>query len=599
MKSFRLLVACFLFSIATSALGDAAAEYKARCAVCHDSPADLKTPNREAMGSLGMPRIRSAMLVGAMSIHAQGLSREQVQQLAEYLNTVETSGVEAGNECANKAISSEVLVSHWGMDTHNTRHQPDSEITSESVGNLKLRYVFGIPQASQMRSWPAVSADTIFLPSFTGKLYAIDRTTGCVKWTYSTPNQLRTSAHLVNTPEGLVVAVGDSRSLMHAINAETGELLWTQRLGLSPYNMNTGSPVYFGEEWFVPVSAFEIAVAMNPRHECCKSHGLVTRVSRKGSQLWTAHMTAEPKETYKNALGVQMFGPSGAPVWTTPAIDEKRGLLYVGTGENTSSPATDKSDAIVAIDLKSGAIKYHFQGYLGDAFNMACGSRRPENCPKEEGPDFDFGASPIIVTTPQGKDIVLAGQKSGDVWALDPDDSLKLLWQNKLSNGSVLGGVHWGMTVVDNLLIVPIADPPRTTDSKPGVYAIEITTGKLVWEYRIERGCEIDFRRGFRGERWPECPYHFAFSAAASSTNDVVFSGSLNGTVFAFNAKNGDVLWSYDTKQEYPDTINGVPAHGGAVDNPGVIVAGNQVIVLSGYGMFGQMPGNAMLVFEI
>ena len=190
--------------------------------------------------------------------------------------------------------------------------------------------------------------------------------------------------------------------------------------------MNTGSPVYFDNEWFVPVSAIEIAVAMNPRHECCKSHGLVTRVKRNGTQLWTAHMTEEPQETYKNALGVQMFGPSGAPVWTTPAIDEKRGLLYVGTGENTSSPATDKSDSIVAIDLKTGAIKYHFQGYVDDAYNMACGSRRPENCPKEKGPDFDFGASPIIVATPKGKDIVLAGQKSGDVWALDPDDSLRL-----------------------------------------------------------------------------------------------------------------------------------------------------------------------------
>lgn len=599
MNSLRLFVFTFFIFAFTSVIGDPAAEYKARCAVCHDTPADIKTPGRDAIGLLGMPRIRSAMLVGAMSIHVQGLSHEQIQQLADYLNKVETLSVDGTNECLDKSISSEVVVSHWGLDTHNTRHQPNSEITSKSVGNLKLKYVFGVPNASQMRSWPALSKDTIFLPTFTGKLHAIDRTTGCVKWTYSTPNQLRTSAHLVNAPEGLVVAVGDQRSLMHAINAETGELLWTQRLGLSPFNMNTGSPVYFDEEWFVPVSAFEIAVAMNPRHQCCKSHGLVTRVKRDGAQLWTAHMTEEPEETYKNALGVQMFGPSGAPVWTTPAIDEKRGLLYVGTGENTSSPATDKSDSIVAIDLKTGAIKHHFQGFVDDAFNMACGSRRPENCPKEKGPDFDFGASPIIVTTPEGKDIVLAGQKSGDVWALDPDDSLKLLWQNKLSNGSALGGVHWGMTVVDNLLFVPIADPPRMPDSKPGVYAIDISTGETVWEHRAERGCEFDFRRGFRGGRWPDCPYHFGFSAAASSTNDVVFAGSLNGTVYAYNAKDGEVLWSFDTKKEYTGTINGVPAHGGAIDNPGVVVAGNQLIVLSGYGMFGQMPGNAMLVFEI
>ena len=245
MNSIRFLALGFFLFSSTVAMGDGATDYKARCAVCHDTPPDIKTPSKDAIGLLGMPRIRSAMLVGPMSIHVQGLSREQIEQLADYLNKVETLSVDGANECSDKSISSEVVVSHWGLDTHNTRHQPNSEITSESVGTLKLRYVFGVPNASQMRPWPAVSKDTIFLPTFGGKLYAIDRTTGCIKWTYSTPNQLRTSAHLVNTPEGLVVAVGDQRSLMHAINAETGELLWTQRLGLSPIQHEHGKSCLF------------------------------------------------------------------------------------------------------------------------------------------------------------------------------------------------------------------------------------------------------------------------------------------------------------------------------------------------------------------
>ena len=573
--------------------------YNERCAVCHDKPADAKTPSRTAIESMGETRIRYSLASGRMAIHMDGLSEDIVDDMARYLSKLDEQSIDPSKQCPDRPISTDVVVSHWGVDLNNTRHQLHSNIDSSNVSKMKLKYAFGIPNSTEMRSWPALSADTIFLPSTNGNLYAIDRDIGCIKWTYTSNTPLRTSAHLVYMNDRLQVAVGDSSANTHLVDALTGEPIWVTQVGESPLNMNTGAPVFYEEDWFIPVSSFEIAVAMNPRHECCKSRGLVHRLdSTSGEIAWTAFMTEEAEKTKKNDAGAQMWGPSGAPVWTTPAIDTKRGVLYIGTGENTSSPATDMSDSIVAINLESGEIESFFQGYKDDAFNMACGSRNPQNCPDEEGPDFDFGASPIIVTSAKGRDLILAGQKSGDVWALDPDKSLELVWQNKLSNGSALGGIHWGMTVVDNTLIVPIADPEvMTVEPKPGVYGIDIDSGDTVWEHKVERDCEIDFQ-ALREGGWPDCPWAYGFSAAASSTNDIAFAGALNGMISAFRASDGEVLWSFDTKQPF-DTVNGVESHGGAIDNPGVVIAGNQLIVVSGYSLFGQMPGNVMLVFEL
>ena len=610
-RSFRVrrstTVAAFVMTwIASQCVsGGPSDDYAKRCAVCHDNPPDVGTPTRGNLEQMGASRLRYALVDGRMNIHTQGMSATEIDNLVSFLNKIEEQEVDPSSICSDRPVSGEVVVSHWGVDSRNTRHQSNSGITSSNIDSLELKFAFGIPQTGSVRSWPAVSVDTIFLPALNNTLYAIDRDIGCVKWQYTVDAPFRTSAHLVSDVEGgAVVVVSDQSTFVHAVDAFTGELKWKSKVGLFDTSMITGSAVRYEDDWLIPISAFGIVMAMDPLFECCKSHGAVSRINgANGEVKWTAHMTKTAKETSKNARGTQMWGPSGAPVWTTPAIDEKRGVLYVGTGENTSSPATDKSDAIVAIDLETGEIKAHFQGTQDDAFNMACGTRNPENCPEEKGPDFDFGASAILVTTRGGKDLVLAGQKSGDVWALDPDDNLKLVWNNRLSNGSPLGGIHWGLTVVDDVLVVPVADPDFITkDPKPGIYGLDIESGETVWSYRIERGCELDptmlRRRGNRGNLWPECPFHYGFSAAASSTNDLAFAGSLNGTAYAFNVKSGEIAWTYDTKKQF-ETVNSIDARGGAIDNPGIVVAGNQLMVLSGYANFGQMPGNVLLVFEL
>ena len=582
----------------TAAWANPAEHYAARCAACHDTPPDDKTPAVDAVKRMNSARVRHALTRGNMQQHVEGLSRPQVEALIDHLIGDQATLIPDSAYCGDRAAVAP-KITRWGYDERNTRWQRDTSINADNVDRLRLKWAFAVPNVSQMRSQPAVSDDTVFLPTVGGELYALARDSGCIKWRYDAQQPLRTAVTLGRIGEKSVLFVGDQGTSIHAIDAATGELIWQRDVAVFEASMATGAPVQYGDRLYVPISAMDVALAMRPTYECCKSHGAVRALdAASGKILWTAHMTEDAKPTYKNSLGVQMWGPSGAPVWTTPAIDAKRGVLYVGTGENTSSPATDMSDAIVAIALEDGAIRWHFQGTANDAFNMACGRRAGPNCPKENGPDFDFGASVILARDTQGNDILLAGQKSGDVYALDPDHEGALRWQRRIGPGSALGGVHWGIAADEANVYVPIADPPFLgARGSPGIWALNIDDGADVWSYAAGRGCELTgLRRG--GAPWPDCPFHFAFSAAASIAGDVVLAGALDGRVFAFDRRNGAIRWEFATKRSF-ETVNGIDGHGGAIDNPGVLAVDDLVFVTSGYGMFGQMPGNVLLVFEL
>ena len=576
-----------------------AEHYTQWCAVCHDTPPDAKTPHVDAIRRMSQVRIRHALTRGQMAQYIGDMTRREALALADHLAEDQEAAMPSSAFCESSAG---VLpaIDRWGLDAANSRWQRDTSINAGNVGELTPQWAFGAPNVASMRSQPAVSADTIFLPTLAGRLFALDRASGCIRWTYRTDRPLRTAATLGSIGERAVLFVGDQASAIHAIDAATGELVWQRDVGLFDASIATGAAVQHGERLFVPISAFGVALAMQPDYECCKSHGAVRALNvADGSILWTTRMTADAKPTYENELGVQMWGPSGAAVWTTPAIDAERGLLYVGTGENTSSPATELSDAIVALDMATGAIRWHFQGTENDAFNMACGRgrRASASCPKEDGPDFDFGASVVIAKNAEGEDVLLAGQKSGGVFALRPDDG-KLLWQRRIGPGSALGGVHWGIAADATQVYVPIADPFFAgRERKPGLWALAIEDGADVWNHRAEPACPPT-PRGEQKTAWPECPFRYEFSAAASIAGDVVFAGALDGQALAFDRRDGKVLWRFDTKQPF-ETVNDVDGHGGAIDNPGMVVAGHQLLVLSGYDMFGQMPGNVLLAFAL
>jgi polyvinyl alcohol dehydrogenase (cytochrome) len=362
----------------------------------------------------------------------------------------------------------------------------------------------------------------------------------------------------------------------------------------------TGTPVIHGSRVYVPLSASEINVGANEDHECCKTHGAVIALdSLTGRKIWVTHTMEDAKPVRDRGDGKMLWGPSGAPIWNSPSIDEKRGVLYVGTGEATSEPATANTDAILAISLKDGRIRWSFQATPDDIFLTGCFFKPGGlNCPKRSAMrDVDFGASTILAQRSDGKDIVLAGQKSGTLWALDPDHNGKVIWKREFGSGSPIGGIHWGIAYDGERVFAPIhwfagsdgKDPNQT----PGLHAVNVDTGDVLWSYVSQPDCSGD-----RPTRVTGCDRAIGFSGAPTVIDGAVLQGSVDGYLRVFDAASGEVLFQYDTARSY-ETVNGVAGKGGSIDNASIVAANGYVFVNSGYALIGgQTAGNVMLAFR-
>ena len=231
------------------------------------------------------------------------------------------------------------------------------------------------------------------------------------------------------------------------MNAETGTLLWKQQADPHPLARITGAPTLHRGRLYVPVTALEEGVASNPKYECCTSQGAVVAYdANTGAQIWRASTISAPlARTTKTSVGTQLWGPAGAGVWSAPTIDERTNSLYVATGDAFTAPAAATSDAIIAFDLDTGRMRWVKQLTPDDAYIYRM--RRSEtirDVSSPMGPDFDFGASPILRTLPNGRRVLTAGQKSGVAWGLDPDKEGAVLWEHRVGKGSVTGGIEWG-----------------------------------------------------------------------------------------------------------------------------------------------------------
>jgi len=271
-----------------------------------------------------------------------------------------------------------------------------------------------------------------------------------------------------------------------------------------------------------------------------------------------------------------------------------RGVLYVTTGDNYSAPATATSDAVVALDLKTGRMLWSKQLTAGDVFSGACQPRG--DC----GPDFDFGSSAIPVKF-NGRPLLLAGQKSGIVYALDPDRKGEIVWQMRVGKGSTNGGVQWGMATDGRNVYAAVSDlvrarttasdlaDLRTTNLDPkqggGLFALRIADGSKAW-YAAPSACDP-----------PKPGCSPAQPAAVTAVPGIVFSGSVDGHLRAYASEDGSRLWDFDTARDFV-TVNGVKAHGGSIDGPGAVVVRGMVYVNSGYSRQNGMPGNVLLAFS-
>jgi len=549
--------------------------------------------------------ITSALTSGKMKAQGDMLTLQEKNQLVGFL-TAETEGDEwiANNRCStdrNTITFDDVTVRGFGFDLRNSRYLSAEQagLSAEDFNHLELAWTFAFPGVTGMRSQPAVVGDTIFLPvAENAKIYAINiQAQPCVQWVYQSETILRSGAAFGEQSDGRkIVVTNDYGGAVHVVDASTGELLWKKQLGQFDLSLGTGTPAIHKGVIYVPVSQNEIMHGAIDSYVCCLTHGMVVALdANTGKILWETHTMEAAKPVRDRGDGQMLWGPSGAPIWNSPVIDEKRGLLYVGTGEATSAPAHPNTDAILAIDLKDGAIKWSFQATANDIYLAGC-RRGGLNCEKDTVYlDVDFGASLILAQRPDGSEVVLGGQKSGTLWALNPDDG-KVVWQQQIGEGSAGGGIHWGIAYDGKNVFAPInrAYPNRdqTGPDTPGMYAIDVQTGERVWNFEAKPNCD-----GERGQRISNCASRIGFSGAPTAIDGVVVSGSNDGMLRAFDTKTGKLMFEFDSVQEY-QSVNGISARGGSIDNGTIVARNGLLLVSSGYALFNELPGNVLLAFR-
>lgn len=502
------------------------------------------------------------------------------------------SAAEWQGRCEEKAPfavkASDPVWNGWSNDLRNRRFQASAGLSAADLPKLRLRWAFGFEGDVVAFAQPALFGGRIFVGSGGGTVYSIDAKTGCTYWRFEAQSGVRTAVVIGSRGSGKYAAYfGDLHGVLYAVDAASGELLWTKQPELHSLARITGAPALHEGRLYVPMSSFEEGMASHPGYQCCTFRGSVAALdAQTGKLLWQTFMidrTAVP--TSRNSAGTQSHGPSGAAIWSTPTVDTRRQLVYVTTGDNYSSPATPMSDSVVAIKLSTGAIEWSRQLTPDDVWNAACLGDKI-NCPEEDGPDHDLGASAILAETKGGRELLIAAQKSGMVYALDPNKRGEIVWQSRAAKGGVLGGMQWGHAVDASRVYAPVGDMVLGAPASVGggLVAMDIATGKVAW--RAEpASCD---------GRSPCSP---AQMAAATVIPGVVFSGARDGILRGYSTESGKVLWNVDTAQRY-ETVNKVEAQGGAIDGPGPVVAGGMLFVNSGYAWWGGRPGNVLLAFS-
>ena len=580
----------------TAATPSGEALYQQRCASCHDS-GKASIPSKDALKKLSVTRIRTSMDFGKMGGVATTMRREERDAVAAYLGVAGANDAPPASAfCADREVklagSLKAAWNGWSPSMANTRYQPGEAagLSIDQLRRLKLKWAYGFDGEIMAFAQPSVLDRYLFVGSASGMIQALSTDSGCVHWTYQASAPVRAAILAVPVGDKRALLFGDQYGWFYSLDAETGNLLWKKRVEPNESVRLTAAPAAYQDTVYVGVASWEEGRTSNPEYPCCTFRGVVAALRIKdGSQVWKTYTIREkPKQTGKN-----QWGPSGASVWGAPTIDAKRGFVYVTTGDNFSAPATHLSDAVVALELATGRIAWSRQTTPGDVWNSSCSQKN--NCP---GPDYDYGSSVLLEKDGNGRELLLAGQKSGVVYALDPDKKGEIVWQTRVAKGGINGGVQWGMASDGQRVYAassdvvrmlgansdPLDPRPRPLDPTQGggLTALRLATGEKLW-YAPPAAC---------GER-PGCSP--AQSAAVTAIPGVIFSGSVDGHLRAYSAEEGKVLWDFDTVRDY-QTVNGVAGSGGSLNGPGPVIVGGMLFVNSGYGRAG-IAGNVLLAF--
>lgn len=577
--------------------------FQKNCTSCHGNPAVERAPTPAQLREFTAERIYAALTTGPMKTVGDTLNDVERRQVSASLAGKPLGSAASGDaeRMANRCASNPSLPdpaslpewNGWGAGLANDRFQPQSQAQLGDVTKLKLKWVFGLPNATSSYGQPSVVAGRVFVGADTGYIYSLDAATGCVYWSYQAKAGVRNAMTIgaITGHPGVRFAVyfGDLKANAYALDAQSGRLLWTRRVEEHYTDRVTAAPAFYQGRLYVPISSWEEFAASTPDYPCCTSVGNVVALdAATGRQIWKRYVIwPRPARVRKNSKGVQQWAPAGASVWNTPTIDPKRNAIYFGTGDATTSPAALTSDSVMALNLGTGAILWSYQVTKNDSFLGGCwGDKKSDNCPQRQGPDWDIPSS-IMMGTVAGKDVLVVGTKPGDILALDPDRKGALLWRSNihgviagdgppnptLSDLRNLTGVLWGGALSSDTAYFGLS-------GDGGLAALRISDGKVLWLNKLGVAAGSKISNG----------------AATTALPGLVFVGDSNGTLKAAASSNGQVLWQFETKQEF-DAVNKVPTHGGSISSPGAVVAGGMVFVGSGYAVLRGAPGNALLAF--
>ena len=584
---------------------DGNAVYEKACAMCHQQPAaETRAPNREALRQFAPESILTALTTGNMYRQGYDLGDADRRAVAEFLSG-RTFGTPAPVSNVGRCTSAAPAMTDpskgsswngWGGTVTNTRYVPADKggITAPLVPQLKLKWAFGFPGVTAARAQPAVVGGRLFVASESGDVFALNAKTGCTYWVYHAQSGIRAAVSVgqyknAAGASGYGIYFSDGAANAYGVDANSGKLIWQRKVEEHPLARATGSPTYYNGRVFVPMAGLgEEAQGARPTYECCTFRGSVTALdAATGAVVWKTYTIAEePKPRGKTKEGVQAWGPAGGGIWAAPTIDARRRAVYVATGNGYSDPQQPTTDAVLAMDIETGKVKWVAQPVPNDVWMMGCKPENPDNprCPAKEGPDHDFSASPMLARRANGQDILLIQSKSGMAYGFDPDKQGALVWQYRTSPGSGLGG-QWGGAVDGKLAYFGVNG---TLSGAPGgMRAVKIDTGEEVWSKApadklcgTQRGCSA------------------AQGAALTAVPGIVFSGSGDGGLRAYASDDGTMVWSFDTNREF-DTVNGVKANGAAMDGPGAAVVDGMLYINSGYGGLVGRPGNVLLAFGV
>ena len=612
----RLALAALVLASAAVAQDEGERVYTASCAVCHEAGLD-RAPNRDALGLLAPERILDALERGPMVTQAVTLSTDQRREVSEFLagqklgtfSRTPSAQAMCPKPAGGAAAAFRAGAPDWqgwggrGLGNHRFQDAATAGIAAADVPKLRVKWAFGHPGDLRANSPPTIAGGRLFVGSLGGIVYSLDAESGCVHWYLDVGSSVRSPMTIGEIEHGgrtrEAVFFGDGTANAYAVDAATGEKLWMTEIDSFPVAQVTGAAVYHDGRVYIPVSSNEEGAAASPAYECCRFRGsLVALDAATGAIVWKTYTVDEPTRRDRNAVGTQLWGPSGAPVWSSPAIDPKRNVAYVTTGNNYSNPASGMSDAFIALDLDTGEIRWARQMTAGDAWTAACRLEDKTNCADLEAPDYDFSASPMLITRSDGRDLLVAGQKSGVVHALDPDNEGAIVWQQRVARGGSMGGVQWGSATDGERIYVAVSDVRRiavphawATEADPkvggGMYALDLDDGSQVW-HAPPATCP---------EEQPRCSP--AQPGAVTAIDGIVFAGAMDGHLRAYSARDGSIVWDFDSIHRDYVTVNGVKAQGGAIDGAGPTIANGILYLNSGYPNGGGMPGNVLIALSV